>query len=170
MLAPPGPTKHPMMMMTMPATKLPLIAMTIPTITRIAARIHSNEAVAPVNARIAATSITPFHPLCRCNSLPTGWGWNYPQVATRRASSLAPVTHRGPRHPHLRGRSQLLFPRGALGERFLERSVGARARWTRSRAGRPGYEPSASRCTDAQPRRDHRRARRSRSARIAGHA
>ncbi len=53
-LAPPGPTSSPTMMRTTPATTLPRISVTIPAITRMAARTHSRVAVAPVSANIAS--------------------------------------------------------------------------------------------------------------------
>src|SRR6478735_10912612 len=55
MLTPPGPTKHPTMIITIPANTPPRMIQTMPAITRIAAMIQSSVAAPPESA--ASSSI-----------------------------------------------------------------------------------------------------------------
>src|SRR3954452_8630538 len=63
MLTPPGPTKQPMMIRTIPASTPPRMIHTMPAITRIAAMIHSSVATPP--ERAASSSIGSFSLLVR---------------------------------------------------------------------------------------------------------
>src|SRR5215510_2291289 len=60
MLTPPGPTRHPMMIITMPASTPPRMIHTMPAITRIAAMIHSSVAAPPERAAISSIELAPL--------------------------------------------------------------------------------------------------------------
>src|SRR6478735_7508069 len=59
MLTPPGPTRQPMMIITIPARTPPRMIHTMPAITRIAAMIHSSVAAPPERAAISSIGSSP---------------------------------------------------------------------------------------------------------------
>src|SRR5690242_8779187 len=60
MLTPPGPTRQPMMINTMPASTPPRMIHTMPAITRIAAMIHSSVAAPPESAASSSIGNAPL--------------------------------------------------------------------------------------------------------------
>src|SRR5918996_2085696 len=127
MLTPPGPTRRPTTITTLPATTEPRSRLTMPAITRIAAMIHRIVAVAPPCARIMAViSIT---------SRLAGAGAGHPPDQRRKPYPQPPGRKRCPRPRMMSGHAHR--PSEPAGTRGRDCRFDRAGRRVRDALGRP---------------------------------